>query len=113
MRLVYFTILLCLPHCDTQQDAENKDDHDVMKVKLKYLDATVLRRGVGKVRIVRGELQHADKCGWECSTRKNAFVTELEMSARTESKRMTNHNTPNFHEWTWPTTAQLFLDCHF
>jgi hypothetical protein len=19
----------------------------------------------------------------------------------------------NFHEWTWPTTAQLFLDCHF
>jgi hypothetical protein len=41
-----------------------------------------------------GELQHADKCGGECSTRKNAFVTELETSARTESKRMTNHNSP-------------------
>jgi hypothetical protein len=27
-------------------------------------------------------------------TRKNAFITELETSARTESKRMTNHNTP-------------------
>jgi hypothetical protein len=27
-------------------------------------------------------------------TRKNAFITELETSARTESKRLTNHNTP-------------------
>jgi hypothetical protein len=29
-----------------------------------------------------GELQHADKCGGECSTRKNAFITEVETSAR-------------------------------
>jgi hypothetical protein len=54
----------------------------------------VLRRGVEEVRVEAGELQHAHKCGAECSTRKNAFITELETSARTESKRMTNHNTP-------------------
>jgi hypothetical protein len=60
-----------------------------------YLDVTVLRRGVGEVRVVVGELQHADKCGGECSTGVlNAFITELETSARSESKRMTNHNTP-------------------
>jgi hypothetical protein len=46
-------------------------------LKLEYLDVTVLRRGIGEV---RGELQHADKDG--------------ETSARTESKRMTNGNTP-------------------
>jgi hypothetical protein len=46
------------------------------------------------VRLWRGELQHADKCGEECSTRKNAFITELDTSARTESKRMSNHNIP-------------------
>jgi hypothetical protein len=63
-------------------------------VKLEYLDVTVLQRGVGEVWVVAGELQHADKCGGECSTRKNAFRTELETSARTESKRMANHNTP-------------------
>jgi hypothetical protein len=44
---------------------------------------------------MRGELQHADKCGGECSTGVlNAFITEVETSARSESKRMTNHNTP-------------------
>jgi hypothetical protein len=60
-----------------------------------YLDVIVLQRGVGEVRVVaERELQHADKCGGECSTRKNAFITALETSARTESKRMTNHNTP-------------------
>jgi hypothetical protein len=63
-------------------------------VKLECLDVTVLRLGVGEVRGERGELQHADKCGGECNARKNAFITELETSARTESKRMTNHNTP-------------------
>jgi hypothetical protein len=36
-------------------------------------------------------------------------LTELETSARTESKRMTNHNTPP--EWACPSTAQLSLDC--
>jgi hypothetical protein len=44
-------------------------------VKLEHLDMTVLLSGVGEVRVVGGELQHADKCGGECSTRKNAFVT--------------------------------------
>jgi hypothetical protein len=63
---------------------------------------TVLRRGVGEVRVVVGELHHVDKCGGECSTRKNAFITEVETSARSEPKRMTNHNS----------SAQLFLDCH-
>jgi hypothetical protein len=33
-------------------------------------------------------------CGGQCSTRKNAFITELESSAHTESKRMINHNNP-------------------
>jgi hypothetical protein len=42
-----------------------------------------------------GELQPADKCGGECSTGLlNAFITEVGTSARSESKRMTNHNTP-------------------
>jgi hypothetical protein len=42
-----------------------------------------------------GEIQHPDKCGGECSTGVlNAFITEIETSARSESKRMTNHNTP-------------------
>jgi hypothetical protein len=41
-----------------------------------------------------GELQPADKCGGECSTGVlNAFITEVGTSARSESKRMTNHNT--------------------
>jgi hypothetical protein len=52
-------------------------------VQLEYLDVTVLRLGVGEVRVVAGELQHADKCGGECST-----------GTRTESKRIPNHNTP-------------------
>jgi hypothetical protein len=64
------------------------------EVKFEYLDVTVLRCGVGEVQVVVGRAQHADKCGGECSTRKNAFITELETSARTESKRMINHNTP-------------------
>jgi hypothetical protein len=34
-------------------------------------------------------------CGGECSTGVlNAFITELETSDRSESKLMTNHNTP-------------------
>jgi hypothetical protein len=36
-------------------------------VKLEYLDVTVLQPGV-EVWVVEGELQHADKCGGECST---------------------------------------------
>jgi hypothetical protein len=32
--------------------------------------------------------------GGKCSTRKNGFITELETSARTKSKLMTNLNTP-------------------
>jgi hypothetical protein len=64
------------------------------EVKLEYLELTVRRREVGEVLVVAGELQHADKCGRECSTSKNAVMTELETSARPERKRMTNHNTP-------------------
>jgi hypothetical protein len=41
-----------------------------------------------------GESSSMLTCGGECSTRRNAFITELETSACTESKRMTNHNTP-------------------
>jgi hypothetical protein len=49
---------------------------------------TVLRRGVGEVRVLVGRAP-------ACSTGVlKAFITELETSARTESKRMTNNNTP-------------------
>jgi hypothetical protein len=78
-------------------------------VKLEYLDVTVLRRGVGEVRIVAGELQHADKCGGECTTRKNVFITELETSARTESKRMTSHNTPQLSLMNLANHCAVFL----
>jgi hypothetical protein len=55
---------------------------------------TVLR-GV-EVRVLVEGAPDADKCGGECSTGVlNAFITELETSARTESKRMTNHNAPH------------------
>jgi hypothetical protein len=68
-----------------------------LSVKLEYLDVTVLRRGVGEVRAVVGR---APAC-WQVwrgmqYRRSQAFITKLETSARTESKRMANHNTRHF-----------------
>jgi hypothetical protein len=72
----------------------HKSQNGYVKVKFEYLDLTVLQRGVGEVWVVAVRASDADKCGGECSTRKNAFITGLETSVRTESKRMANHNTP-------------------
>jgi hypothetical protein len=53
------------------------------------------RRGVGEVRVVAGR----SLACWQVwrgmqYRRPQAFITELQTSAPTESKRMTNHNTP-------------------
>jgi hypothetical protein len=64
-------------------------------VQPEYLERTVRRREVGEVLVVAGR---APACWlvWRGMQyrRSQAFVTELETSTRTQSKRMTNHNTP-------------------
>jgi hypothetical protein len=68
--------------------------HYSHSVKFEYLDVTVLQHGVGEVRVLAGRTPACWQVWRECSTRKNAFITELKTSAGTESKGMTNHNTP-------------------
>jgi hypothetical protein len=81
--------------CKRTHDPDTLPKAITRKLQLEYLDVTVLRRGEGEIRVEAGRAQHADKCGGECSYRRSqAFITELEMSACAESKRMTNHNTP-------------------
>jgi hypothetical protein len=41
--------------------------------------------------------------------RKNTFITELETSARTESKRMTNQNTPHLSRMDLASHCATFL----
>jgi hypothetical protein len=67
-------------------------------VQLEYSDVTVLRRGVGEVRVVARGAPACWQAWRECSIRKNSFITEFETSARTESKQMTNHNTPQLSQ---------------
>jgi hypothetical protein len=64
-------------------------------VQLEYLELTVRRRQVGEVLVVEGRAP-ACRLVWSGMQyrRSQAFITELEMSACAESKRMTNHNTP-------------------
>jgi hypothetical protein len=69
-------------------------------VKLEYLDVTVLWRGVGR----------STGSGEESSS----MLTSVERRLLALKANKWLITTPlNFHEWTWPTTAQLFLDCHF
>jgi hypothetical protein len=62
-------------------------------VKLAYLDVTVLRRGEGEVRVVEGRAPACWQVWRGMQYKEECFIAELETSARTESKRMTNHNT--------------------
>jgi hypothetical protein len=63
-------------------------------IKLEYLDVTVLRCGVGEVRVVAGRAPTFWQVWRGMQYKEECFISELETSARTESKRMTNHNTP-------------------
>jgi hypothetical protein len=82
----------CWPRWDLVEDLCDNSPPTILtghnEIELEYLDVTVLRRGVGEVRVVVGRVP-------ACSTGVlKAFITELETSARSENKRMTNHNTP-------------------
>jgi hypothetical protein len=61
-----------------------------------------------------GELQRADKCEGECSTRKNAFINEVGTSARSESKQhpstFTNGPGQPLRSFSW-TVASKYPSC--
>jgi hypothetical protein len=83
-----------------------------LRVQREYLDVTVLRRGVGEVRVVAGR---APAC-WQVwrgmqYRRSQAFNLRRLLSLKANEWLITT--ALNFHEWTWPTTAHLLLDCHF
>jgi hypothetical protein len=67
----------------------------MVNVQLEYLELTIRWREVGEVLVVTGR---APACWlvWRGMQyrRSQAFITELETSTRIQSKRMTNHNTP-------------------
>jgi meiotically up-regulated gene 157 (Mug157) protein len=80
----------------TEELKSNTDFKNALEiVQLEYLELTVRRREAGEVLVVAGR---APACWlvWRGMQyrRSQAFITELETSTLTQSKQMTNHNTP-------------------
>jgi hypothetical protein len=76
-----------------------------------HLDVTVIRCGAGEVRVVAGRAL-ACRQVWRGMQYKEECLYSWTWDVCLHWKQTNDWSHLNFHEWTWPTTAQLFLDCH-